>query len=373
MSIIKRLENFIFESPFWLFFLSLFLLTFLKVGFWYIPNLDLFYQISLDPFKNPFPDPNSHYLIFTWLSPFIGWMLGISTWFKFFLLHLFFAIAFSLIYALSVNIKFHGDQRRISLICLTILPVSGSIYYWIGPDALTILLMLLIFCFSRKISIYFLLSVLLGLQHFEQGFISMASLLLGAAINNRFAVKNNFPTRFYVLTLLGIILGKMIQTFLFSHFGLNLNSGRIFWLQQHYSVLTGQFVFNFQYILWSMIGLGWVLVIHYIGTVKNYQGFLISFLVLQFLAPVVQDQTRVLSIIMFPIFLNYFLFNYDFLRTVSRLQCSVVFFFWLLIPWGWVFSGKVQVSVLPYTTINLLNKFLGWFSVPAYRDYWPFY
>jgi hypothetical protein len=156
MFLINKLEKFIFESPLWLLCLCLFLLFFIKVGFWYIPNLELSYQISLNPFKNPFTDQNSHYLMSTWLSPFLAWAFGIKTWLNFFLFHCFFCLIFSLIYVLAVAMKFHGEQARIALICLVILPVYGSIYYWIGPDALTILLMLLIFCFAEQLPIYFL-------------------------------------------------------------------------------------------------------------------------------------------------------------------------------------------------------------------------
>lgn len=202
MYFIEKIEKFIFESPFWLLCATLFLLIFVKVGFWYIPNLELFYQISLNPFENPFQDPNSHYLMSTWLSPFLGWIFGVKTWFRFFMLHLFFAIIFAFVYAFTVSKKFQGERARISLICLFILPVSGGIYYWIGPDALTLLLMLLIFCFANNSLIYFLLSVLLGFQHFEQGIAATAALLLGVLINNRLAQRNNYSTKFYTLIFL---------------------------------------------------------------------------------------------------------------------------------------------------------------------------
>jgi len=159
---------------------------------------------------------------------------------------------------------------------------------------------------------------------------------------------------------------------LFHYLELNLNSGRVFSLQNHYQRLMGQFVFNFQFILWSTIALGWLLVIRYIETTKNYWGFLISLLMLLIFLPIVGDQTRVLSIILFPIFLNYCLFNLDFLKSISRTQCANLFLLWLIIPWGWVFAGNVQVSVFPYTMMNLSNKYIGWFSVPADHDYWPF-
>ena len=372
MFLINKLEKFIFESPLWLFCLCLFLLIFFKIGFWYIPNLELSHQISLDPFRNPFEDPNAHYLMSTWLSPFLAWVFGIKTWFKFFLLHLFFCLVFSLVYVLTVTKRFQGEQARVSLICLIILPVSGTIFYWIGPDALTILLILLIFCFGKYLFICFSLSVLLGFQHFEQGVLGASALLLGILINNRFALKNSYTTKFYTLFFLGIITGKIFQTILFNYLEFNLNSGRAFWLQNHYISLMNQFIFNFQFILWSTIGLGWLLVIQYIEITKKYWGFLVSLLTLLFLLPIVQDQTRVLSIMLFPLFLNYCLFNSDFLKSVSRTQCASLFLLWLIIPWGWVFSGNIQVSVFPYTVMNLSNKFLGWFSVPSNHDYWPF-
>lgn len=373
MNLIKQCEKLIFDSPLWLLVLFLFFVFFVKVGFWYIPNLELTHQISLNPFKNPFLDPNAHYLMSTWLSPFLGWVLGIKTWFKFFLLHLFFCFLFCITYLVTITIRFPKEQARISLISLIILPITGSIFYWIGPDALTALLMLFIFCFAKHLAITFLLSVLLGFQHFEQGIFAASALLMGVLLNDRFSIKNTYRTSFYALFFIGLIIGKILQTTLFNYLDLNLNAGRAFWLQNHYQNLISQFTFNFQFILWSALGLGWLLVIQYIDTTKNYLGFLVSFALLLLILPIVQDQTRVLSIILFPIFLNYCLFNVDFVKTISRTQCAFTFLLWLLIPWGWVFSGKVQVSVFPYSLINLFNKFLGWFSVPSYHDYWPFY
>ena len=373
MNLVKKCESLIFESPLWLLFSILFLLIFVKVGFWYIPNLELSYQVALNPFKNPFLDPNSHYLMSTWLSPFLGWAIGIKTWFRFFLLHLFFCLLFCITYLITITIKLPKEQARISLICLILLPITGSIFYWIGPDALTVLLMLLVFSFAKKSLVTFLLSVLLGLQHFEQGIFAATALLVGVIINNKFSIKNIYETKFYRLFFLGLIVGKVIQTILFNYLDLNLNSGRAFWLQNHYQGLINQFTFNFQFILWSTVGLGWLLVIQYVDTTKNYWGFLISLVMLLCLLPLVQDQTRVLSIILFPVFLNYCLLNTDFLKTISRTQCAFAFLLWLLIPWGWVFSGKVQVSAFPYSFVNLLNKFFGWFSVPSYHDYWPFH
>lgn len=233
--------------------------------------------------------------------------------------------------------------------------------------------MLLIFCYAKYLPIAFLLSLLLGLQHFEQGIYAATALLVGALVNIKFSNKNIFKTKFYIVFFLGLVVGKIFQLALFNYLELNLNAGRAFWLQNHYQALINQFVFNFQFILWSTIGLGWLIVIQYMDTAKNYWGFLISLVMSLSLLPIVQDQTRVLSIILFPIFLNYCLFNIDFLKSISRTQCAIAFLLWLLMPWGWVFSGKVQVSVFPYSTINLFNKFFGWFSVPSYHDYWPFH
>ena len=84
MNLLSNLERWIFKGPLWALCLSLFVIFFIKVGFWYIPNLELSHQIALDPLKNPFSDPNAHYLMTTWLSPFLAWLMGIKTWFKFF-------------------------------------------------------------------------------------------------------------------------------------------------------------------------------------------------------------------------------------------------------------------------------------------------
>ena len=91
--LLSRLESLILGSPTRLITLLIFC-AFIKIGIWYIPNLELSQALARYPFANPFTDPKAHYLFWNWLSPFIAYMLGLKTWLRFFLLHLSFAVFF---------------------------------------------------------------------------------------------------------------------------------------------------------------------------------------------------------------------------------------------------------------------------------------
>ena len=373
MNLLVKLEGWIFKSPLWALCLCLFIVFFIKTGFWYIPNLELSFQIAQNPFKNPFSDPNAHYLMTTWLSPYLAWLFGIKTWFRFFLFHFFICLLFSLIYLAVVFHRYTNEQARIALIALIIFPVMGSIYYWIGPDALTVLLILLIFCSSSKPWLAFGIAILLGMQHFEQGVLAATMLLLGAILNHASKNKNTFSIYFYIAFFLGVIAGKALQIEIFQALGIIINSGRAYVLEKHFTNIATQFALNFQFIVWSTMGLGWLVAFFYINLHPKAWGFYLNLLLPLFLLPLVADETRVLSIIYFPLVLNYFLLNPHFLNNISRTQASFVFLLWLILPWGWALSGAVEVSVFPYTVMNIAHKFLGWFDVPAYHDYWPFH
>lgn len=77
-----------------IFALIILLLICLKTGIWYIPNIGATLAIAVDPFTNPFQNPMAHYLMYSWLGPFLAWLLGITTKNTFVLFHLFFTFCF---------------------------------------------------------------------------------------------------------------------------------------------------------------------------------------------------------------------------------------------------------------------------------------
>ena len=83
MKLLDKIEYVIFQLPLWKLASLLIFVSFLKIGVWYIPNLELSQSIAQNPFINPFSEPDEHYLFYTWLSPFLAWVMNAKSGLQF--------------------------------------------------------------------------------------------------------------------------------------------------------------------------------------------------------------------------------------------------------------------------------------------------
>lgn len=372
MNAINKIENFLFRSPTWKFILALFLLTFLKTGIWAIPNLWVSQIIAQNPFINPFYNPNTHYLFWSWLGPFLAWLLNATSAWKFFAFHLLFSIAFSMLFIRTIFKNLANEHARISLIIFFSLPASATAYFWVSPDSITLFLMLLALAFHRWLIFTFITGALLGMQHFEQGFFAALGLMFAVSTNKKQGNDLQYSVEFCLALLSGVMAGKFILFGVFSYYSINVNSGRLYWLHIHLYQLLSQFFFHFQYIIWSVLGLGWLVAIKFSDLGRRSVPFFKALAGLCLLLPITGDQTRVLAIITFPLICVYWLFNQDFLEKLNKPEASVFFVIWLIVPWGWVWDGIPKWSVFPYDLAFLLHQCFGWFDLPKTVAHWPF-
>lgn len=371
MNAISKVEKFIFESPAWKLIFAILILAVFKTGIWYIPNLGSVQLIAQNPFVNPFPDPNAHYLFWSWLGPFLAWVIGATSKWKFFAFHLFFSVAFTLLYIRIAFNSFSNKLARSSLILFSVLPVSATAYFWIGPDSLTLFLMILAMAFPKSFFLTTLIGVLLGMQHFEQSFFAVAGLLFATTISYKQNYRLEYSLNFCFSLLFGVILGKVILVIIFSHYSIDVNSGRMYFLMEHIHSLLSQFFFRFHYIVWSILGLGWLVALRFCDLGKISAPFMVTLFGLCLLLPVSGDPTRVLAIITFPLVSSYWLLNQDFLEKLTKREISLLFATWALMPWGWVW-GTPKWSVFPYDVAFILHQIFGWFDVPENPALWPF-
>lgn len=372
MEAIKKIEDFIFESAAWKLILAISLITLFKTGIWYIPNLDASQAIAQNPFVNPFPDPNAHYLFWSWLGPFAAWLIGAKSKFQFFAFHLAFSIAFTLLFIKIAFANFSDKLARSSIILFTVLPVSATAYFWVSSDSITLFLMLLALAFPQGAILTFIIGALLGMQHFEQGFFAAAGLLFAVFLSNKQGNYLKYSLKFCILLLLGVIAGKFTLIVIFKYHSIEVNSGRMHWLRGHIHLLLNQFFFHFHYIIWSILGLGWIIALRFIDWGRKSIPFFITLAGLCLLLPVSGDQTRVLAVLTFPLIAAYWLFNSDFLEKISKREISLIFSIWALMPWGWVWGGTPRWSAFPYDIAYILHRLFGWFDVPANPALWPF-
>lgn len=343
-----------------------------KTGVWCVPNLMMVREISLNPFDNPFQDPNAHYLYWSWLGPFAAWLMGLNEPTSFFIYHLFFSVAFPILFVCFVYKKFSREVARTSIIVYALLPVSSTAFLWVGPDSITLFLMLLSLTLQSIPILSVFIGIMLGMQHFEQSAIAFV-VLLGANLLSRYLspqAKANW--QYCVYSISGILLGKALLVFLFDRFRIEINSGRSYWLENHFEMLLNQFWFHSSAILWSVLGLAWIVLLKWCDTGKKSIPFTLSLASLFILLPLSADQTRVFAIVAFPLVFVYWLSNQEFIQSVPKREAAMLYLVWIFMPIQWVWEGVPKWSVLPYDITLGLHMLFGWFHIPDALTIWPF-
>jgi len=372
MKTLALVEDFIFQSPAWKLVTVILLVMLFRTGLWYIPNLGASLAIVQNPFINPFENPNAHYLYWSWLGPFVAWLVGAKSKSTFFLLYLAFSVAFTALFIGLVFSRFSDRTARVSLVLFSVLPVSATAYFWVSLDSLTLFLMLIALARPGNFPITFLAGLCLGMQHFEQAFFGAGGLLLALLLSKRQGDTFQCPARSALILLIGIAAGKVALIGIFSYFGVHVNSGRMYYLGEHLSTVLGNFFFHFHQVVWSVLGLGWLVALKFADIGKRSIPFFVALFGLMLLLPFSADQTRVLAVGTFLTIAVYWLLNEDFLKQITNRQVAVIFLLWVLMPWSWVWQGVPKWSVFPYDVAYVLHRTLGWFNVPTDPAIWPF-
>lgn len=373
MNAVSKLEQFIFEAKAWKLIVVLALLSLFKTGIWQIPIMHASQAIAQNPFVNPFEQiPDAHYVFWSWLGPFLAWLVGATGTWQFFVFHLLFSMAFTVLFVKIAFDNLPQELARKSLILFCVLPVSATAYFWVSYDSITLFLMMLALAFPRSLPLTALVGVLVGMQHFEQGFFAAGGLLFATAISHRQGYFLRYSWKFCLALLLGIIAGKLVLVGIFNHYDIKVNSGRMHWLRDHLGFLLNLFFFHVHGILWSVLGLGWLAALRFSDWGKRAIPFFVTLAGLCLLLPISGDQTRVLAIVTFPLVTAYWLLNQDFLGTVGRREFAWLFAAWAMMPWAWVWDGEPKWSAFPYDVALVLHHLFGWFALPADLGRWPF-
>lgn len=374
MPILDRFKEYLFSCSRHQLLLGAGLAMLLKIGVWPIPNLDMYQQMAQNPFVNPFGDPAAHYLFWNWLGPFLAWGIGATGQAGFFLFHLLFALVFPLAVAGLAFSRLEDSMARRAILLFILLPVSATVWFWVGVDALTLCLMLLALAFPARRFITLLAGVALGMQHFEQGFCAAAALTLALWLSQRRGEADTLPCRlpFALLFLGSIVLGKLALLLLFHWHGITVSAGRLYWLRTHLPELLSLFWMHSQAILWSVLGLGWLLLLGSPDRGGVSRPFLLGLCSLMLLLPLTWDQTRVVAITSFPLIYVYWLANPVFLVRWTTYEFAGLVLLWGLLPWSWVWGGESKWSVFPHDLAVLL-KSLGFITLQVEGlPLWPF-
>jgi hypothetical protein len=367
--LLDPIEHFIFQSKLWKFLTVVAVLSMVRSGIWFIPNIGAQVLMSQDPFINPFNDP-ALYLMWNWLGTFVAWLIGATSLRGFFLLHLTFSLLFSAGFATLCVTRLQARDARIAIVLFSLLPASFTSYLWVSYDSLTLLLMVCALATSRFLVLALAVGVLLGMQHFEQAFVATCAIAAAALLRGQ--REREYSTLWAFTLLAGVVLGRAALNGIYAYHGVHLVSGRVSWLDANLKVVLWQFFYHSQPILWSTLGLGWVLAIKAYDDGKSALSYMLPLLGIMMMMPLIGDQTRVFALSSFLLLSVYWLLNPKFLSGFSGRVVAALFAVGNLMPVSWVWGGVARWSAFPFDVAFVLHHFTTVFNVPADLGSWPF-
>lgn len=366
------LLNFIYETQRWRLVTILVIMSILKSGIWIIPNLSFSWMIAQNPFVNPLQQwPEAHYLYWSWLAPFLAWCIGATGKAAFVAFHFAFSLGFSAFFIVLIFKRFADTVARTALVLFIVLPVSATPYFWVSMDSVTLFLMVCALGVRRLWPLAFLIGVALGMQHFEQAFCALGVLIVALMLNKYCKCEVRYSIGWALALITGIVAGKLLLTALFMHWHVEVNSGRWFWFKQHFREMLAAFLYHFQYIIYSVFGIGWLFVLKAAERGRKSVPLFVGILGTLLLLPITADETRVTAIVSFPLISVFCVLNEPFLRSLTKRFCAWNLATWAIVPYVWVWLGSPKWSILPYDLVALLHRALGWFSVSLHQT-WPF-
>lgn len=370
---VEAIQHFIFLSSRLTLVTTVVAVTILKSGIWIMPNLDASRRLAENPFVNPFSNPETHYLVWNWLGPWLAWLIGATRPVSFFLLHLAFTVAFSATVISLCFSRLSDRNARVAVIIFALLPVSATAYFWVGMDAITLFLMAIAFLYPGKWAWALLVGTLLGMQHFEQALV--ASLLLLFLIAGRRWLGEQAPASitWCCCLVIGAVAGKALLVALFNHVGLAVAIERAFWMTALWPSVLKQFILHAHYTVWSVLALGWLVFVKELSRGRSAVPVALGLLGASALLVLVFDQTRVLAIVTFPILWVSWMQEEALLETLDDRFVAWLFLGWLVVPWAWAFGGFPQWSVLPYDIAFLVGTLTDWYHLPGNLAWWPFH
>ncbi len=332
-----------------------FFMALIKSGIWVFPAIYASFVISQQPFQQPFSNPDDQYLMTTWFASYFANILGIKTLASFIILHFIFAL-YS-IYLLFRFITKHVEitQQGKSLLLFAMLPAASTIFYWVGMDSFTFLIMVIFLNVKKYPLAVLFLGVIGGLHHFEILLVSSASLLTYQFLRILPKVKSQelFSACSFVF---GILIGKLLLNFIFKVQGVVVSKNRVSigldGLKSNLELITK---YGFL-IYWSMLGVIWfVLIVALFKRNRDSLALLLSLLIPLVVVFFVRDSSRVIQLTSFLTIAMGLISNKNILESISNKQIKIIFVFWLLIPWVWVWQGVFGSNIL-FTVKYVLSR-----------------
>ena len=328
-----------------------------KVGIWSEPDAESLRAIAVDPFSR-FALAEAGFRARNWLGPALVSALHLSAPTPYFVFHLILAIATaSVILRLVTQNAPPSDTWALMLITAAV-PGMAVAFFWVGNDAVTLTLFALAICLRRSGYLSALIAVLIGLNHFEHGVAAMLALGLWNCLE-RPRRRSLVPS---MLSLVGLIIGRLIQEAIFNEIGVRGIPSRLGINVTNRQDLDSikAVAFLLPLVAWSILGLGTVVIL-IASPLRMRLASCLGFLAVPSL--IAFDQTRVFAITSLPVTVVALIESRAAVAEWVRRHRTLMIVMFVVTPWLWLDSWKISGSATPYTLLWILDRLVPGFEL----------
>lgn len=340
----------------------------IRTGVWFFPNYSNSLSIIEDPFKSPDLNPEQQYIFGSWLIHAIAHWVGVNSAVGFFLLNLVFVSLFFLIAWAAIKERFTETIRPLVFGLFCLFPASSIIIWWVGMDALTLVLLeIIVLAITKRWRVVSaVVPSLLALQHFEFSFIALILFLIGLLLQRA----KDLSSRVFVSIVLLSVSKGLFEAVLASNDIVYVS--RFSWMLENLGSSLLMFFWAFLPILWSLFGLFLVFVKWSGASFQQLKHVFVPLVLCLIPVMLSFDQTRTGAVLIFPILFYFLLSEVNFIEiNLQKIRPGVLLLI-SLVPTFIVLSGRVQSGVFMEDIYFAIHAVFNVFDVPSDPATWPF-
>jgi hypothetical protein len=330
----------------------------LRAGIWAEPDSEALRRIAVNPWSAD-ALAGAEFRARNWLGPLISWCLRLTSPSSYLLLHLAFAALAALAWTMVVRRECAPSDRGAIMMLVAALPGLALPFFWVGNDAVTLLLLGSIVLLRRSAPWSAALGMLLGLNHFEHGVVALGSLVLWGLFTGH---DRRRRTAAPIAGLVGIVAGRLVQSAVFtaigadpieSRLGINILDRSDFGSVKSVYFLIPLFV-------WSILGLGTAPLL-IASTHRRRLAICLGAVAIP--AVIAFDQTRVFAITAMPVTVVALIESAAPVADWVRRHSHFLVTLFILTPWLWLDSWKISGSATPYTLLWIADRLIPGFEL----------
>jgi hypothetical protein len=329
-----------------------------RVGIWSESDADALRTLALDPWSSTALEA-TEFRARNWLGPLLAWSTRLTSPVAYFTLHLFIAGLTTFVWVAVIRREVREVDRVAVLLALAGVPGLALPFFWVGNDAITLLLLAAVVATRRQPLWTGLTGLLLGLNHFEHGLVALSVLALWYLLGGRGRLQRMIPV---ATSIFGLVMGRLIQEAAFRRIGVGPIPSRLdinlFGRTDFTSIKSVAFLFPI--FVWSVLGLGTVILL----TASPLRLRLSICLGVVALPSIIAfDQTRVFAITAMPLIVVALLESAETVALWVRRYMRAFVALLVVAPWLWLNSWKISGSVMPYTILWAVDRLLPGFEL----------